>query len=335
MRFTRSTLTLIVAVLALLLAACQPLIVPAEPAAGDSATAIAAPVITLIDEDVPYAEGPLWVDGKLYYVGYGSDDVRAWDGDSIETVWEAPAGEPFTRCGPSGLVLRDNGNLLITCYDTNSLQEITQSGEDVANYAEDVNGQGFAGPNDLAKDSLGGIYFTASGVFDPAEPATGRIYYIDQDNQIREAAEGLIFHYPNGLTLVDGETRLLVNEHLDNKITQLDVVVPGELADPGTFLQLADLVPDPPDADPALGPDGIEVGLLSGNLYIPQYAGARLLITDAAGQLLHVVKLPYDFVTNVTFKGDDESILFVTLETDANNPDWVYSGRLYQVELPW
>ena len=328
--------TVALTLLVLGLSACQPILVtaPAEAPAGQEAAAAEAE-IALIDEDVPYAEGPLWVDGKLYYVGYGSDDVRAWDGSSIETVWEAPEGEPFTRCGPSGLALRDNGNLLITCYDTNTLQEITLTGEDVATYAEDVNGEGLVGPNDLVKDSQGGIYFTASGVFDPASPASGKIYYIDNENEIQDAAEGVILHYSNGLALVDQGARLLVNEHLDNKITQFDVLAPGELANPTTFLQLSEMVPDPPDADPALGPDGLEIGPQTGNLYIPQYAGARVLIADSSGELLHVVELPYDFVTNVTFQGDDESILFVTVETDANNPDWVYSGRLYQVETPW
>ena len=134
---------------------------------------------------------------------------------------------------------------------------------------------------------------------------------------------------------MDDGARLLVNEHLSNKVTQLDVTTPGQLANATPFLALPDVIADPADAVPALGPDGIEVGPISGNLYIPQYAGRRILITDHDGNLLHTVDLPYDFVTNVTFEGDDDNTLFITVETDANNPDWVYEGRLYQVVTPW
>ena len=53
------------------------------------------------------------------------------------------------------------------------------------------------------------------------------------------------------------------------------------------------------------------------------------------GYLLHEIAMPYPFVTNVNFAGDDESTLFVTVETDANNPDWIYSGKLYRVVTDW
>jgi sugar lactone lactonase YvrE len=288
----------------------------------------------VIDDDVAYPEGPLWIGDKLYYVGYGADQVRMWDGSTVSVVWEAAPGDPFTRCGPSSLVQRSNGNLLITCYDTNLLQEITIDGADVATYDTDEEGEPFAGPNDFAKDADGGIYFSASGVFDVAEPIAGKVYYLDTDNVITDAAIGELFHYSNGLALKNNGSQLLVNEHLAKQISVLDVAGPGVLENRQVFKKLSDIAPDPANPDPKMGPDGIKVSPTTGDVYVCQYGASRILVTDGMGVLKHEIEMPYAFVTNVNF-GATESTLFVTVETDANNPDWVYSGKLYQVTTSW
>ncbi|ORY46592.1 hypothetical protein BCR33DRAFT_715638 [Rhizoclosmatium globosum] len=68
-------------------------------------------------------------------------------------------------CGPSAVTLFHD-TFLVTCYDDNSINRKRKDGS------------GFLGPNDFGLDSVGGVYFTASGVWDVSAPAQGAVYYI-------------------------------------------------------------------------------------------------------------------------------------------------------------
>ena len=46
-----------------------------------AATAAAvADQVTTVDADARYPEGPLWRDGKLFYVEYATSNIKYWDG---------------------------------------------------------------------------------------------------------------------------------------------------------------------------------------------------------------------------------------------------------------
>lgn len=279
----------------------------------------------VIDKHVGYPEGPSWIKDKLFYVSYGSDEVRVWDGKEVSSFWK-----PDDKCGPASLIERSNGNLLVSCYDKNSLVELDPSGNRIKAYLKTIDGKSFTGPNDFVRDADGGIYFSASGVFELDAPVSGKIFYMNTKDEITEASPGILFHYSNGLAIIEGGKKLLVNEHLKNKITSLDILEKGKLGNPNTFADLEKIAPKPKTEEKKLGPDGMKAGK-SGNLYVCQYAGGRVLVLDGNGNYKKEIPLPNLFVTNIAFKEEDESSLYLTIESNANSADMKYSGKVIKV----
>lgn len=267
-----------------------------------------------------YPEGPLWHDGKLYYVEYAAHTVMTWDGTANTQIWMQDG------CGPSGLVATAKGELIVACYDNNTIVRIDGSGQTLDTIPADSNGETFLGPNDFARDALGGIYFSASGVFDTDAAIRGRIYYIAPDGQIRPVA--YLLHYPNGLALTDDGRTLLASEHLAGRILRFEVQPDGSLGNRKVFRRLQDLAPLPAEADAYTGPDGLEVDD-EGNVYICQYGAGRVLVTDREGKPLRQIDVPADFVTNLAF-GPDQKTVYITAAQDA----WTapYPGEVYEVD---
>lgn len=280
--------------------------------------AVEAAELRTINAESFYPEGPLWHDGRLYYVEYSAHRVIAWDGQQNREIWKQEG------CGPAALVATGDGNLLLSCYDANTLVQIASDGTTLNTIPADSDGQPFLGPNDFARDARGGIYFSASGVFDAAAAIRGRIYYIAPDRTIRPVA--YLLHYANGLALTDGGRTLLAAEHLAGRVLRFDVRENGDLVNRRVFKRLQDIAPDPADADAYTGPDGLKVDS-RGNVYICQYGAGRVLVTDAAGTLLRTIALPAPYVTNVNF-GATEETLYITAAIDAWNPP--YPGAVYE-----
>src|SRR5215472_12908791 len=110
-----------------------------------AAAAAVADSLTTVDADARYPEGPLWRDGRLFYVEYATSNIKSWDGRRTAVYWHKDG------CGPSALI-PFNGHLLIACYDDNSLVELEGSGKEVRAIRADSSGKPFNGPNDFAAD---------------------------------------------------------------------------------------------------------------------------------------------------------------------------------------
>src|SRR5262252_9871147 len=82
-----------------------------------AAAAAVADSVTTVDADARYPEGPLWRDGKLFYVEYATSNIKYWDGKHTAVYWHGEG------CGPSGLI-PFNSHLLVACYDANTLVEL-------------------------------------------------------------------------------------------------------------------------------------------------------------------------------------------------------------------
>src|ERR1700693_5737074 len=108
--------------------------------------------IVVVDAKAIYPEGPLWQNGKLFYVEYGGPGIKMWDGTRTGIYWR---GE---HCGPSGLIAYGRGHLLVACYDANTVVELDDAGKVIRTIDRDGAGKRFTGPNDFAADGAGGIY---------------------------------------------------------------------------------------------------------------------------------------------------------------------------------
>lgn len=285
---------------------------PALPAA-------AAPervTVRVVDPQASYPEGPLRVDGRLFYTEYGAQTVMRWDGRRLHRVWQR------TGCGPSGLAPTRRGGLLVTCYDSNTLVEISRRGRTRRVIGTDRRGRRFLGPNDLTRDARGGIYVTASGVYSADAPVQGTILYRAPGGGLRRVARGI--HYANGIALSPDGRHLYVSEMLGYRVLRYRVGPGGRLSGRTVLVSLADLSPDP-DRAPLDGPDGLKTDA-RGHLYITHNGAGRVLEVTARGRLVRTYSVDAQHVTNVAL-GATARTLFVTSAIDPDHPP--YPGKVY------
>src|SRR5881398_3926585 len=97
---------------------------------------------TVIVRDILGPEGPLYVDGNLYYVGWVSNTLSKWDGKTI-TMLNHTLG-----CSHNGLALTKQRTFLLACTE-----------EHGAILELDKNGKPFdGGINDIVVTANGGAY---------------------------------------------------------------------------------------------------------------------------------------------------------------------------------
>src|ERR1700738_3606934 len=68
---------------------------------------------TVIVRDILGPEGPLYVDGNLYYVGWVSNTLSKWDGKTTTVLNHTPG------CGHNGLALTKQKTFLLACTQEN------------------------------------------------------------------------------------------------------------------------------------------------------------------------------------------------------------------------
>ncbi len=272
---------------------------------------------TAIDPDAHYPEGPLWRDGKLFFVEYSPGTIKYWDGQRTAVYWQGPG------CGPSALI-PFSGHLLIACYDANSLVELDAGGKTVRTVQADSSGKPFTGPNDFAADGHGGIYFSASGVYDIKAPITGAVLHMTADGKsITEVANTI--HYSNGLTLARDGGHLLVAEMLAGRILSFPIGADGKLGPRTVWARLQDLAPPTPHEDAYNGPDGLKLGA-DGNYYIAQNGSGRVLVVNEEKKLVRTIVVPTPYVTNMAF--GPGGTVFVTGAFEQWKPP--YPGAVYR-----
>ncbi|MEP6883413.1 MAG: SMP-30/gluconolactonase/LRE family protein [Gammaproteobacteria bacterium] len=258
---------------------------------------------TVLVAAAAYPEGPLWRDGMLKYVEYAGPGVKMWDGKRAADFWQG------RRCGASGLIDYRNGHILVACYDANTIVELDADGKEVRTIDRDSRFQPFVGPNDFTADQRGGIYVSASGVFDLKAPISGTILYLSAAGSLVEVAN--LIHYSNGLALSkDGKT-LLVSEMLAGRILSFPVKTDGTLGARTVWARLEDLAPPTAHEDAFNGPDGLKLGP-DGNYYIAQNGSGRVLVVNEQRKLVRAITVPTPYVTNMNFGADGANTLYIT-----------------------
>ena len=263
----------------------------------------AAANTVMVDAKAVYPEGPLWQDGKLLYVEYAGPGVKVWDGKASAAYWR---GE---HCGASGLIAFGHGHLLVACYDANTLVELDESGRQLRIFDRDSAGGSFVGPNDFAADGSGGIYFSASGVYDLKAPITGTVLHLSAGGRIVRVAD--LIHYSNGLTVSKDGKSLLVAEMLAGRILSFPIKSDGGLGPRTVWARLRDLAPPTAHEDAYNGPDGLKLGP-EGNYYIAQNGSGRVLVVNDARQLVRIIEVPTPYVTNVNFGERGSGDVYIT-----------------------
>ena len=281
---------------------------------------IACAGVDVIDAHARYPEGPLWDHGRLLYVEYAGDDIKAWDGTEPKIYWHKE------HCGANALIHFRDDHILVACYDGNYLVELDANGKEVRTITKDSSGKPFIGPNDFTADGHGGIYFSASGVYDVKAPITGAVLHLSANGEdVREVANTI--HYSNGLTLSKNGQQLLVAEMLAGRILAFPIQADGALGPRIVWARLQDLAPPTANEDAYNGPDGLKVGP-DGNYYIAQNGSGRVLVVNEERKLVRMIEVPTPYVTNVGFPPTGADTLYITGAFDQWKPP--FPGAVYR-----
>jgi sugar lactone lactonase YvrE len=259
---------------------------------------------TVLVDAAVYPEGPLWWGGKLLYVEYAGPGIKAWDGKRARPYW---SGE---HCGASGLITYRRNHLLVACYDANEIVELDETGKQIRVRDQDSAGKPFIGPNDFTADGSGGIFVSASGVYDLKAPISGTILFLSPAKGTLVEVANLI-HYSNGLTLSKDGKSLLVAEMLAGRILSFPLGPDGTLGPRTVWARMQDLATPTPHEDAYNGPDGFKLGP-DGNYYIAQNGSGRVLVVNDDKKLVRIIKVPTPYVTNVNFGPDGANTLYIT-----------------------
>jgi gluconolactonase len=258
-------------------------------------------------------EGPLYVDGTLYYVGWISSTLAKWDG-KISTVLNTTP-----HCGHNGLALTSRKTLLVACDEQGAILEVDMAGKQLRRWDTDNMGRKMdGGINDVVVAANGGAYATLSGPFnDPPVAVVGKILYLAPGaKQWVEVAGDL--NYANGIGISPDQKTLYVSETVGNSIKKFTIKPDGTLSNRANFALLNLLVKNKVDSW-WLGPDSFKVDK-RGNVYVAQFSGGKVLKISPQGKLLHVFDIVAgDGTTNVAFDPGEKN-LFVSVVKDPRDP---------------
>ncbi len=301
-------------------------------------------------------EGPVWLDGALYYSNMGSRKVGEQTMDQLSTLWRwQPGQDPQVwladdQAGTNGLAINRQGNLVVARQLDGSISIIDKKKKTLTPLATTYEDKRFNSPNDVVVAKDGTIYFTdpnwstpsnvdlktVQGGGQPGEMIPGqRIYRIDPagivsalsvTEQVPELRDK-----PNGIILSADEKQLFV----------------GGLRGLWAF----DMTQGQPRLARKVLSSAIDgMGMdCAGNLYVatirklPQRTdGQVVVVLDKTLQELGVIEVPaVQLVTNVTFGGPEYKTLYVTslgTESTPENPslcgnDPCVRASIFKMEL--
>ena len=259
-------------------------------------------------------EGPLYVDGNLYYVAWIGNTLSKWDGKTVTVLNDAPG------CGHNGLALTRQHTFLIACTnDPGAILEVDMTGKELRRWVADSEGRKFVGGiNDVVVTANGGVYATVFGPFvDPPTFVMGKILYLAPGSQEWiEVADDL--NFANGIGVSPDQKSLYVSETVGNCILKFSIGDDGSLSHRSNFALLNLLTKNKVESW-WIGPDSMKVDS-KGNVYVAQWSGGKILKLSPDGKLLHVFEIAAgNGTTNVAF-GDGEKDLYVTVAKDPNDP---------------
>src|SRR6476661_8679401 len=268
----------------------------------------------VIVSDILGPEGPLYIDGNLYYVGWVSNTLSKWDGKTTTWLNHTPGG------GHNGLALTKQKTFLLACTEEHgAILEVDLTGKQLRRWDADKNGKPFEGGiNDIVVTANGGAYATVFGPYaDLPTSVVGKILYLAPGSQEWvEVADDL--NYANGIGVSPDQKTLYVSETVGNCILKYTINGDGSLSHRSNFALLNLLTPNKVNSW-WIGPDSMKIDA-KGNIYVAQWSGGKVLKISPAGKLLHVFNIAAgNGTTNVAF-GEGEKDLYVTVVKDANDP---------------
>lgn len=277
-----------------------------------------------------WVEGPVWIDGSLYFADIPSNSIRKWTPGSGVTMFLTPSGYKGTapyggpESGSNGMTLDAQGRLTAAGHaqrDVYRLESLSPTAQ-ITILADGYQRKKLNSPNDLVYRSDGSLYFT-----DPPyglrtqkdtdaekELKVNGVYRIPDalkqksDTQSARSELQLLISdlpRPNGIAFSPDEKFLYVNNSEPKKIWMRYRVQPdGSLTDAKLFYDATS------DARPG-APDGMKVDE-TGNVYSTGPGG--IWIFSPEGKPLGTIVMP-EKSANVAWGGPDRKTLYITAST--------------------
>lgn len=275
-----------------------------------------------------WTEGPIWLNGSLYFAEIPSDSIRKWTpGDGQVSMFITPSGyhghTPYggPEPGSNGMTADVQGRLTVAGHaqrDVYRLEELTPDAQ-ITILADSYQGKKLNSPNDLVYRSDGSLYFT--------DPPYGLRTQSDQDPEKQLSVNGVYrlpnavgqqagakpassklqllvsdLTRPNGIAFSPDEKYLYVNNSEPKKIWMRYRVQPnGSLTDAKLFYDATT------DQRPG-APDGMKVDV-NGNVYSTGPGGVWIFTPD--GKPLGTIVMP-EKSANVAWGGGDRRTLYIT-----------------------
>jgi gluconolactonase len=269
---------------------------------------------TLIVSNVLGPEGPLYLDGNLYYVGWVSNTLSKWDGKTTTVLNHTPG------CGHNGLALTKQKTFLLACTEEHgAILELDMTGKQLRRWDADKNGKPFdGGINDIVVTANGGAYATVFGQYKELPTSVvGKILYLAPGSQEWVEVAGDL-NYANGIGVSPDQKTLYVSQTVGNCMLKFKINDDGSLSNRSNFALLNLLVRNKVESW-WLGPDSMKIDR-KGNIYVAQWFGGKVLKISPDGKLLHVFEIAAgDGTTNVAFS-EGEKELYVTVVKEAKDP---------------
>lgn len=271
---------------------------------------MAEPKILL--ENLIFAEGPRWHDGRLWFSDMYAHEVVAVDMDgnreTMATVPNQPSGLGFLPDGTPLVVSMKDMKLLR--LDSSGPKEVADLSGLAAGEANDmvVDGQGRAYIGHLGYDVHGG------GTFAPAS-----LILVTPDGEVREVADDLAI--PNGTVITpDGKT-LIVAESRGPRLTAFDIEADGSLTNRRVWAEMEGT----PDGICLDAENCIWVG-------VPRNPGSFVRVAEG-GEIKDRIDLPDQGGIACVLGGPDRRTLFL-LEATSGRPSEIKgrgNGRIRMV----
>lgn len=243
--------------------------------------------------DTPmYSEGPVFdADGNFYFSLHERGEIHRLGADGLVEKFIDRLN------GANGHYINEDGTHIVMSRPR--IVWLDGDGNELASIDE-FEGEPFAFPNDLLPDGEGGFWFTDSGAY---KEATGRVFHVNAERNVRLLAEGLFF--ANGILLSPDGSTLYVAESLDNTILAYDVAGDLSLSGERVFARL----PEEKLSQAKDMPDGMCMDD-AGRLYLAHNGTGFLRVLSPDGTLLRSYRTGLLSNSNCTFGPD--GALYIT-----------------------
>lgn len=270
---------------------------PSEPGTAPSGEMLAKriPAADSEREEPGLYEGPVWLDGALYF-----SDFTFGDGFPSRIQRLTPEGIMETAIpgsGSNGLAKNGRGYIIAGTHDRKAISRYNPYTGIREIIVGEYKGNKFNSPNDLTLTDEGVIYFTDPAFQRSAAPggqSETRVYRVGGDGVTVVDAS---IKNPNGISLSPAQDRLYVAGGGEHGTLRVYPIVDGF---PGEGRDIADLSV----------PDGMAIDCL-GNIYATEHSLQQVRVFTPEGEQIATISVDAN-ITNAAFGGPERKTLYLT-----------------------